>query len=75
MTEFGGAAGSQGPSASSGDSRAVPPVVDVAISAGLTAAGMVARSATTAYRLVAAFRDAGASATRLARAVLAAARY
>lgn len=52
MTEVGGAAGSQGPSASSGDSRAVPPVVDVAISAGLTAAGMVARSATTAYRLV-----------------------
>ena len=52
MTEVGGAAGSQGPSASSGDSRAVPPVVDVAISAGLSAAGMVARSATTAYRLV-----------------------
>jgi hypothetical protein len=52
VTEVGGAAGGQGPSASSGDSRAVPPVVDVAISAGLTAAGMVARSATTAYRLV-----------------------
>ncbi len=52
MTEVGGAAGGQVPSVSSGDSRAVPPAVDVAISAGLSAAGMVARSATSAYRLV-----------------------
>ena len=52
MTELGGAAGGPGASSLSGDSRAVPPVVDVAISVGLAATGMVARSATTAYRLV-----------------------
>jgi hypothetical protein len=52
VTEVGGAAAGQAPSASSGDSRAVPTVVDVAISAGLSAVGMVARSATSAYRLV-----------------------
>ena len=52
MTEVGGAAGDQGPPSSPGDSRAVPPVVDVAIGVGLTTAGIVARSATSAYRLV-----------------------
>jgi hypothetical protein len=52
VTEVGGAAGDRGPSSSFGDSRVVPPVVDVAIGVGLTAAGMVARSATAAYRLV-----------------------
>ena len=52
MSEVGGAAGSQGMSGSSSDSRGVPPVVDVAISVGLAATGVVARSATIAYRLV-----------------------
>ena len=52
MTEFGGTAGGQGPSATSGDSRAVPPVVDVAIGLGLAATGLVVRSASSAYRLV-----------------------
>ena len=46
-------AGSQGMSGSSGDSPpAVPPVVDVAISVGLAATAVAARSATIAYRLL-----------------------
>ena len=52
MTEIGGAASSQEVSALSGDSRAVPPVVDVAIGAGLAATEVVARAAAGAYRLV-----------------------
>ena len=52
MTEMGGAASSQGVSASSGDPRAVPPLVDVAIGAGLAATEVVVRATASAFRLV-----------------------
>ena len=53
MTEVGGSETvGPGPSVSSGESRAVPPIVDVAIAAGLATTGMLARTATGAYRLV-----------------------
>ena len=52
MSEVGSTAGSQGMSDSSGDSHVVLPVVDVAISVGLVATAVAARSATVAYRLL-----------------------